>query len=120
VGGTTVYHNGSADLVDAALEGHSADVLLAGIAGWRYAPGYVERLVRILRPRLIVPTHYDFFFAPLEEGVRLLPGTSFERFLEECRRVAPGVPVVAPTPWEELLVSDGGKSFGIVSIGNEG
>src|SRR5262245_37248302 len=30
--GVTIYHNGSADLIDAELEGEHADVLLAGIA----------------------------------------------------------------------------------------
>jgi L-ascorbate metabolism protein UlaG (beta-lactamase superfamily) len=115
-GDVTVYHNGSADLVDAALEGKRADVLLCGIAGWRYTAGYLERLVRLLSPRLIVPTHYDAFFWPLEEGVRLLPGLAFERFLDEVARVAPGTRVLAPGPWEELRVSDGGRSFEVVPI----
>lgn len=119
-GGVTVYHNGSADLVDVALEGKRADVLLCGIAGWRYAEGYVARLVRLLQPKLIVPTHYDVFFGPLDEGVRLIPGVGLERFLEECARVAPGVPVVAPTPWEELLVSPDGREFGIVPARGDG
>ncbi len=115
-GDVTVYHNGSADLVDAALEGKRADVLLCGIAGWRYTEGYLERLVRLLAPRLIVPTHYDAFFWPLEEGVRLLPGLAFDRFLDEAARVAPGARVLAPGPWEQLRISNGGRSFEVVSV----
>jgi L-ascorbate metabolism protein UlaG (beta-lactamase superfamily) len=115
-GDVTVYHNGSADLVDAALEGKRADVLLCGIAGWRYTAGYLERLVRLLSPKLIVPTHYDVFFWPLEEGVRLLPGVAFERFVEEVGRIAPGTRVLAPGPWEELRVSEGGRRFEVVSV----
>src|SRR5205823_10941887 len=106
-GGTTVYHNGSADLVDAELEGKRADVVIAGIAGWRFTPAYVERLLTILRPKLVVPTHYDAFFSPLEDGVRLLPGVDLHAFVAEVRRIAPGVRVVAPTPWVELLVAPG-------------
>lgn len=113
-GGTTVYHNGSADLVDAELDGKRADVVIAGIAGWRFTPGYVERLIRILRPKLVVPTHYDAFFSPLEDGVRLLPGVDLSAFVEEVRRVAPGVRVVAPTPWDDLLVAPAATSFSVV------
>ena len=68
---------------------------------------------------MIVPTHYDVFLGPLDGGVRLLPGVGFERFLEECARVAPGVRVVAPTPWEDLLVGEGAREIGVVpALGN--
>lgn len=114
-GGTTVYHNGSADLVDAELSGAKADVVIAGIAGWRFTPRYVERLVKILQPRVVVPTHYDAFFSPLEDGVRLLPGVDMDAFVAEVRRVAPDVRVVAPTPFDELLVGAGANAFSVVS-----
>jgi len=112
--GITVYHNGSADLVDAALEGKRADVLLAGDRGLALR----ARLRRAARapPRAQGdrPDSLGRFFGPLEEGVRALPGTAFDDFLEEVRRVAPGVRVVAPTPWEELLVADGGRRIAVV------
>jgi len=114
-GGTTIYHNGSADLVDAELEGLRADVVIAGIAGWRFTPRYLERLLAILRPRLVIPTHYDAFFAPLEDGVRLLPGVDIEAFVDEVRRFAPGVAVVAPTPFDELVIAPGASAFSVVS-----
>jgi L-ascorbate metabolism protein UlaG (beta-lactamase superfamily) len=95
-GGTSVYHNGSADLVDAALEGARADVLLIGIAGRRATPNYVARLCDLLRPSLVVPTHHDAFFAPLEAGVRLLPGIDLEGFVSEVGRAAPRSQVITP------------------------
>lgn len=113
-GGVTVYHNGSADLIDAALEGTTADVLLVGLAGRGWCKGYLERLVRILRPRVIVPTHYDAFFWPLEEGVRLLPRIGMDAFFEEARRLAPGAIVAAPSPFEDLLVDEGGRRVAVV------
>src|SRR5262249_57660721 len=76
--GVTVYHNGSADLIDAELEGERADVLLACLAGRRGTENYVGRLVSSLAPRLVVPTHHDAFFAPLERGLHLLPGIDVE------------------------------------------
>jgi L-ascorbate metabolism protein UlaG (beta-lactamase superfamily) len=103
-GGVSVYHNGSADLVDAALDGLKADVLLVGVAGWRVTAHYLERLVRHLSPRVIVPTHYDAYFFPLEDGVRLLPGVGLEEFIEKARSVAPDATVVVPRLDEELVL----------------
>jgi L-ascorbate metabolism protein UlaG (beta-lactamase superfamily) len=94
--GVTLYHNGSADLVDAQLDGLQADVLLVGLAGRKATPDYLERLTRKLRPRLLVPTHHDSFFTPLDDGVRLLPGIDLDGFVSEARRVAPQARVVLP------------------------
>jgi L-ascorbate metabolism protein UlaG (beta-lactamase superfamily) len=112
--GGTIYHNGSADLVDASLEGLGADVLLAGIAGRGYAPGYVARLLRLLDPAIVVPAHHDAFFAPLEEGVRLLPGVDVEGFVEEVRRERPGVQILAPL-YHETIVIDPARRRGFLS-----
>ena len=47
-GGLSIYHNGSADLIDAELGDTRADVLLAGIAGYRATRDYVARLCGLL------------------------------------------------------------------------
>jgi L-ascorbate metabolism protein UlaG (beta-lactamase superfamily) len=112
-GDVSVYHNGSADLIDARLEGRRADVLLVGLAGRKYAKGYLERLVRLLEPRVIVPMHYDTFFWPVDEELRLLPGVRLEEFLAEAAAVAPHAIVAAPSPFEELLVSEGGRRVAV-------
>lgn len=87
--GLRVYHNGSADLIDAELEGERADVLLVGLAGRQSTPNYLARLLAALSPSVVVPTHHDAFFAPLEAGVHLLPGIDLEGFTSEVRRHAP-------------------------------
>lgn len=101
-GGVSVYHNGSADLVDAALEGVGADVVLAGLAGRRATPRYLERLLGHLRPGLVVPTHHDFFFAPMEAGPRLLPGIDLAGFVSDVGRIAPDARVLMPT-YEDVM-----------------
>jgi L-ascorbate metabolism protein UlaG (beta-lactamase superfamily) len=101
-GGTSVYHNGSADLVDAAIVGTRADVLLIGIAGRRATRDYVARLCGLLRPSVVVPTHHDAFFAPLERGVHLLPGIDLDGFVSEVGRVAPRSQVITPSYQETL------------------
>jgi L-ascorbate metabolism protein UlaG (beta-lactamase superfamily) len=65
VAGVSLYHQGSADLDDHALPKQHVDVFLAGVAGREVTPRYWERILPRLDPRVIVPTHYDDFFAPL-------------------------------------------------------
>ena len=103
---TTVYHNGSADLVDAALEGMHADVLLAGLAGRQATRDYVARLTGLLSPKLIMPTHHDLFFAPLEAGVRVLPSVNLVGFTREAAQLCPGARVFTPTYRDELHVPE--------------
>jgi L-ascorbate metabolism protein UlaG (beta-lactamase superfamily) len=102
--GITIYHNGSADLVDAELEGERADVLIAGLAGRKGTERYMARLVRALDPKLVIPTHHDAFFAPLEEGVHLLPGIDLEGFVSEVFSLTPRAAVITPEYEEPICV----------------
>ena len=65
VAGVSLYHQGSADLDDGELPREPVDVFLAGVAGRSFTPRYWERILPRLDPRVVVPTHYDDFFAPL-------------------------------------------------------
>lgn len=103
-GAVSLYHNGSADLVDVALRGEQVDAVLLGLAGWKTTPGYLPRLLSILRPRLVIPSHHDAFFAPLEAGVRLLPGVDFPRVLAELERIVPGARLIAPLYSETVCI----------------
>jgi L-ascorbate metabolism protein UlaG (beta-lactamase superfamily) len=102
--GVTLYHNGSADLIDAELEGEHADVLLACLAGRRGTENYMGRLVASLEPSLVVPTHHDAFFAPLERGLHLLPGIDLEGFVSEVYTRAPHACVITPDYEEPICV----------------
>jgi L-ascorbate metabolism protein UlaG (beta-lactamase superfamily) len=104
VAGVRIYHNGSADLIDAAIAGERADVLLVGLAGRQATRDYLERLVTALDPRVIVPTHHDAFFSPLEEGLHLLPTIDLPGFFAEAKRRAPRARVVVPSYGEEMHV----------------
>jgi L-ascorbate metabolism protein UlaG (beta-lactamase superfamily) len=104
--GITIYHNGSADLIDAELDGEHADVLLVGIAGRRGTENYVGRLVSALSPTLVVPTHHDAFFAPLERGLHLLPGIDLEGFVSEVFTRLPAASVITPDYEEPICVPE--------------
>jgi L-ascorbate metabolism protein UlaG (beta-lactamase superfamily) len=104
VGGLRIYHNGSANLVDAELDGARADVLLVGLAGRKGTRDYLRRLCDALAPQLIIPTHHDAFFAPLDGGLRLLPGIDLDGFVADARAQAPSATVVTPAYDEPLAV----------------
>lgn len=105
--GVTLYHNGSADLIDAELEGERADVLVAGLAGRRATENYVGRLVHALGPKLVIPTHHDAFFAPLERGLHLLPGIDLDGFVADVTQCAPDARVITPDYSQPMCVPEG-------------
>ena len=72
VAGITLYHQGSADLIDDAVRHRGVDVFLAGIAGRNFTERYWERILPRLDPSTIVPTHYDNFFVPLADRMELM------------------------------------------------
>ncbi len=95
VAGTTLYHQGSADLLDEALPADPVDVFLAGVAGRGVTPRYWERILPRLDPRVVVPTHYDDFFAPLGRELGLVPGVKLGRVPEEIAAVSSAATVSA-------------------------
>lgn len=105
--GGSVYHNGSADLVDAELDGEHADILVAGLAGRKGTENYVGRLLSALAPKLVIPTHHDAFFAPLERGLFLLPGIDLEGFVSEVHQRTRSASVITPEYHEPICVPPG-------------
>lgn len=67
VGATTLYHQGSANLIDERVPSGGVDIFLAGIAGRRFTDRYWERILGRLDPAVVVASHYDDFFQPLTQ-----------------------------------------------------
>jgi L-ascorbate metabolism protein UlaG (beta-lactamase superfamily) len=95
VGGVSLYHQGSADLDDRELRDEPVDVFLAGVAGRSVTPRYWERILPRLDPRVIVPTHYDDFFAPLGRPPAMVRGVRLADVPDEVRQVARDARVAA-------------------------
>ncbi len=95
VAGTRIFHQGSADLLEAELAGEHADVFLCGISGRRFTPRYVERIVKALSPSVIIPTHYDDFFRPLDATPKFSFNVNLTGFADEVHAASRGVPLVA-------------------------
>ncbi len=109
-GARSLYHNGSADLVDAELEGLHADVLLVGLAGRRGTHAYLDRLMGLLQPSVVVPTHHDAFFGALDLGERLLPGIDLDGFYGTVRLVDPKARIATPLYRDELVIPKDGDA----------
>jgi L-ascorbate metabolism protein UlaG (beta-lactamase superfamily) len=95
VAGITLYHQGSADLVDDAIRHREIDVFLAGVAGRSFTERYWSRILPKLDPRVVVPTHYDDFFRPLGEDMDLVANVKLAELPGELRAVSRDVTVAA-------------------------
>jgi L-ascorbate metabolism protein UlaG (beta-lactamase superfamily) len=88
--GLRVYLTSSAAVDRPALEGlrdagFEVDVLLAAIAG--RGPEYVPSLIELLRPRIVIPHHFDDFFVALSDPTAGTPTSpeDLEAFADEVR-----------------------------------
>ncbi len=95
VAGARIYHQGSADFVEDELRERGVDLFLCGIAGRRFSPHYVERIVAKLAPHAIVPTHYDDFFRSLDDAPRFSFNVDVTGFADEVRRASGELPLYA-------------------------
>jgi L-ascorbate metabolism protein UlaG (beta-lactamase superfamily) len=95
VAGVSLYHQGSANLDDRELRRDPVDVFLAGVAGREVTPRYWERVLPRLDPRILVPTHYDNFFAPLGREAQLLRRVNLDSVPEEVAAVSADATVAA-------------------------
>ncbi len=53
--------------------------------GRKYRPNYVKDVVRLLKPKYIIPCHWDTMLTPIDQPPKLLPGVNIPEFLEEIK-----------------------------------
>lgn len=108
VAGATLYHLGSADLVEDEVDTRGVDVLMCGIAGRLYSDRFTERVLRTLDPALVLAHHHDDFFRPLNDPMGFSFNVNLGGFVEEVARVAPGLPVRVLPPLGVVCGGSGG------------
>lgn len=96
IGGLRVVHVDSAEFFREELaplaEDGGADVVCLCAIGRAWRPRYVEECVELLRPKIIVACHWDWFFTPWGTPPRLLPYVDLPGFVGEIE--AAGVEAV--------------------------
>jgi L-ascorbate metabolism protein UlaG (beta-lactamase superfamily) len=95
VAGLRFYHQGSANLVDDAVRERGVDVFLAGVAGRSFTRDYWKRILPLLDPRAVVPTHYDNFFRPLGSEMEFVANVQLSQLPEEISAVSRDIEVAA-------------------------
>lgn len=82
VAGKTIYHLGSANLVERHITTQNVDLLLLCVAGWTKTSRFCERVMRSLRPGTVLLSHWDDFTRPLDQGASLLPAMAVPRLID--------------------------------------
>lgn len=97
----SVYHIGSADLIEAELRGLQADVVLCCTIGRQSTRHFVPRVIEALRPKLLIPCHWEQFWRPIDAPCQQIRGNDLAGFLAEVAAVAqpPEVRVLPPRGW---------------------
>jgi len=95
VAGVRFYHQGSANLVDDAVREEDVDVFLAGVAGRSFTERYWQRILPLLNPRAVVPTHYDNFFRPLGDELEFVANVQLAELPGEIAAVSRDIELAA-------------------------
>lgn len=98
VGDTTLYHLGSADLVEESYALGPVDLLLCCIAGRSMTREFTPRMLRTFDPGAVIPHHLDDFFRPLEGPMGLSLNVDVAGFVDDVAAVAPGLTVRTIAP----------------------
>jgi L-ascorbate metabolism protein UlaG (beta-lactamase superfamily) len=88
VGGRTLYHVGSAEIVDANVPKASVDLLLMCVAGWTSSHEFPERVMHRFAPGAVLLSHWDNFFRPMGKLARPLPAMQMPRLVDRLSRAA--------------------------------
>jgi L-ascorbate metabolism protein UlaG (beta-lactamase superfamily) len=102
VAGIRIYHQGSANLIDEAVPRGGVDLFLAGIAGRRFTRDYWRRILGRLEPRVVLASHFDDFFRPIESAPGFSANVNLAALPEEIGRVSRDFRVLAPRPLQLL------------------
>lgn len=99
VDGTTIYHLGSADLIEDEYRLGPVDLLLCCIAGRSMTRRFTPRMLSTFDPSLVVPHHLDDFFAPIDAPMGLSLNIDVSGFVDDVRRVDPSLSLATLTPF---------------------
>ncbi len=84
--GIKVVHIDTAEFFEDELQGVECDVLCLCAIGRKYRPNYTADAIRILKPKVVLPCHWDLFTTPIEVEPYALPEVDIPGFLSEIRQ----------------------------------
>ncbi len=93
--GFRLVHIDSADFFTEQLQGLQADIVCLCTVGRQHRPHYVRDVVEQLRPRYILPCHWDTMMTPIQEPAQLIPGVDLPGMVREIEAMGV-IPLVTP------------------------
>jgi len=93
VAGRTLYHVGSAELVDANIRVKNVDLVLLCVAGWTSSRDFPERVAHSLAPGAVLLSHWDDFLRTADKPARALPAMQMARLVDRLSAAARGVKI---------------------------
>lgn len=95
LGTFSMLHIDTADFIPEEFAGLRVDVLCLCAAGFRHRERYVAEAIELLRPRYVVPCHWDTMVTHIHATPHVLPGLDLPRMLREIE-AAGATPVMVP------------------------
>ena len=84
-GALRVVHIDSADFINEELDGLEADVVCLCAIGRKYRPNYARDVIARLKPKWVIPCHWDTMITPVDTEPDMIPGVDLPGFLDEIR-----------------------------------
>lgn len=89
--GAVVWFHPTSTWEPGELSGLTAPTLILGVAGEPLDEARARAILSEVRPRRVIPTHWDNFLQPRERGLARLPNVDLEAAEAAVRAAAPGV-----------------------------
>lgn len=74
-----------------------ADILFLGIAKRESTQKQIDKIVKNVSPKIIIPMHWDNFFIPLKEKPKELPFIDLKEWIETMKKNYPQAEVIIPS-----------------------
>lgn len=94
-GELSILHVDSAEFIPAELKGVRVDILCLCAVGRQSRPDYVAEIISMVRPRWVIPCHWDTMFTPIDQAPDLIPGVDLPGFIDEIKE-AGAEPLLTP------------------------
>jgi L-ascorbate metabolism protein UlaG (beta-lactamase superfamily) len=88
--GSSVWFHPTSTFAPKELDAPPAQALIVGVTGEPATAQKAAALIAEAKPRVILPTHYDNFFQPMERGLAAMPGLKLDAAHAIYSAAAPG------------------------------
>lgn len=110
VGGTTLYHLGSAELDEQEYRLGPVDLLLCCIAGRSMTPDFTARMLRTFAPTTVVPHHLDDFFRPIDAPMGLSLNVDVAGFVDDVHAFDRDITLRTLAPFRPVRSAQAGRA----------